>query len=132
MLYVVLGCKVSKIFMVISLLAVVGKMIGSCFMGGEIINCLLVFLSFTYSSNVKIISFALKSVLKFFGLLYFKTGARVSFSPPVMLPLLAQLIIKNTSKNGIYLKLFFNITVLNLIAQNNDYICFKRNFLSIY
>jgi hypothetical protein len=39
-LYVVLACKVSFIFIEIDLVAEVGDIIGSYFMGGEITNCL--------------------------------------------------------------------------------------------
>src|SRR3970040_2287682 len=95
--------------MLINLLTEVGVINGSYFIGGEIINCLFRSFSLMYSSKVNLISFPLKSVLKFFGKLTFKTGAKVSFKPPVILPLLAQLIIVNTSRNRIYLKLFFNI-----------------------
>jgi hypothetical protein len=118
--------------MLINLLAFVGVIIGGVFIGGEMISCLLVFLSFTYSSNVRMISSALKSVLKFLGELDFKIGASVSFKPPVMLPRFAQLIIKNINKKVKYFKLFFSITIRDLIPQNNNYICFNRNFLSFY
>jgi hypothetical protein len=42
-LYVVLACKVSFIFIEIDLVAEVGDIVGSYFMGGEITNCLFRF-----------------------------------------------------------------------------------------
>lgn len=80
------------IFMEMYLLALVGETIGGYFIGGEIISCLLTSLILTYSSKVILISCTLKLVLKFFGTLERITGGRVSFKPPVMLPLFAQLI----------------------------------------
>jgi hypothetical protein len=58
-LYVVLGCKVSLIFMVIVLFGV-GRIKGSYFIGGEIINCLFKFLSLMFSSKTNLISLPLK------------------------------------------------------------------------
>ena len=66
-----------------------------CFLkGGDIINCLL--MSFTLINSLKLIfiSLLLKLVLKFFGLLETILGEIVSFAPPVMVPLLAQLLVK--------------------------------------
>ncbi|MNE36926.1 hypothetical protein D3C80_1307610 [compost metagenome] len=69
------------------------------------------FFSLIYSSKFKVIVFPLKSVVKFLGKLDTKTGGNVSFKPPVMLPLLAQLIIDIRIINAIYFRVFFNITV---------------------
>src|SRR3990167_1661917 len=97
--------------MVINLLEVVGKIKGSFFIGGEMMSCFFRSFNLMNSSKVSLISFPLKLVLKFFGKLAFKTGAMVSFSPPVIDPLLAQPMVSNRSRSSeIYLKLFFNIT----------------------
>ena len=85
-------------------------------MGGEIINCLFMFFSFTYSLKTSLISFPLKFVEKFGGKLAFKTGAIVSLSPPVMVPRLAQLDVTNTKTKQINpiinfgMPLFFQVT----------------------
>ncbi len=109
-LYVVLGCSVSLIFIVMVLVGVVGKIDGSYFIGGEIINCLFRFFNLIFSSNTNLISFPLKFLLKFFGKLTFITGAMVSFEPPVMEPLLAHPTTIKRNKKKVYFKLFFNIS----------------------
>jgi hypothetical protein len=63
----------------------------------------------------------LKFTDPFFGKLAFKTGAILSFKPPVMLPRLAQLdmITKNSKQNNF--KIDFGIRLF-FKAQNNNYI----------
>ena len=73
------------------LLGVLGIINGSFFSGGEIMSCFFKSFNLINSSNDSLIVLPLNSVLKFFGKLAFNTGAMVSFAPPVMLPLLAQL-----------------------------------------
>lgn len=53
----------------------------------------------------------LNSGLKFLGKLAFNTGAMVSFAPPVMLPLFAQLASTTSNKAIQYLKKDLPITI---------------------
>ena len=96
-------------FLFIILLGFIGETSGLYFIGGETISCLFRFFNFTYSSNVKFISFPLKFTLKFLGKLAFKTGAIVSFKPPEIDPRLAHPITVSANKIKINGSLFFNM-----------------------
>jgi hypothetical protein len=97
--YVVLACKVSFIFIEIDLVAEVGDIIGSYFMGGEITTCL------DFELNVFVKTNLIKFVLKFSGKLIFNVGTIVSFKPPVIVPLLRNSLLRQALIE-IYFKLF--------------------------
>lgn len=88
--YVVFGFSVSSNFIFNVFAVLKGVIIGANFIGGEIINSLVMSFSFIYSSKRISISLPVKLMVKFSGLLLTIIGAMVSFKPPEGEPFFAQ------------------------------------------